>query len=62
MKDEYIRILVCPVCKSSLDLRESTMNKNDVTGGSLYCPCCSYLYQVKNGIPDLLPPETDQGI
>ena len=46
---ELLKILVCPVCKGKLDYRQ--------TPESLACGACRKVYQVKDGIPIMLPEE-----
>lgn len=52
MKKELLDILCCPVCKGELEWRE----KEEI----LYCPSCGRKYEVKNGIPNLLPEEGEK--
>jgi len=57
MKREMMSILVCPVCKGRLDLDVILENEIEVISGTLFCSACNYSYQIKDTIPDLLPPE-----
>jgi uncharacterized protein len=49
LKKELLEILCCPKCKGELEYQE----KNDV----LKCTSCGKKYEVKDGIPILLPEE-----
>ncbi len=60
MKDALLDILVCPDCRSSLDLSEvgKEVQENGVRvviEGSLVCTACSGKFDIAGGIPDLLP-------
>ena len=49
LSSELLDILACPVCKGSLLYKK---DKNQ-----LICKRCKEKYEVKDGIPILLPPE-----
>ena len=51
-----MEILCCPVCKGDLDLAVD-VEKDEIIEGSLFCKKCSHRYEIKDGIPDLLPPD-----
>ena len=57
MKHEFIDILACPLCKNSLELMVVEETNNEVVSGSLNCSQCNQAYPIKDGIPNLLPPE-----
>ena len=57
MKKELMEILVCPMCKNSLELTVEEEDDKEVINGSLYCANCSERYPIKNAIPNLLPPD-----
>ena len=57
MKKELMDILVCPVCKGSLELMVDTEDDGEIVSGTLTCSVCSHTYYIKDRIPDLLPPE-----
>lgn len=61
MKEDYLQILVCPVCKSALKLTSAVIENDEVKSGSLHCSRCNYSYHVNDGIPCMLPPESLQG-
>jgi uncharacterized protein YbaR (Trm112 family) len=56
MKESLMEIIVCPVCKESLDLSISERSSDEIMAGSLYCKKCDYSYPIKDSIPNLLPP------
>jgi uncharacterized protein len=57
MKRDLMKILVCPVCKGKLELTVKEENHSEIISGSLYCKKCNHTYQIKDTIPNLLPPE-----
>lgn len=46
LTNDLLHILVCPVCKGTLELPDN--------GQSLFCPACEKEYPVRDGIPVLL--------
>ena len=56
MKKELVEILVCPVCKKSLQLNIAEERGGEVITGSLYCQNCDHSYPITDAIPNLLPP------
>src|SRR2546426_11702678 len=56
MKRDLMEILCCPVCKGDLELRVD-VEKDEILEGSLFCKHCNHRYEIKDGIPDLLPPD-----
>jgi len=56
MKRDLMEILCCPVCKGDLELKV-TQEKDEILEGTLYCKSCSHTYEIKDGIPNLLPPD-----
>lgn len=46
---ELIKILVCPICKTSVNLTENNEG--------LICPSCNLIYPIKNSIPVMLKEE-----
>lgn len=58
MRESILEILVCPVCKGTLELKDAAKNGTDITGGSLFCTKCNHNYNIVEGIPNLLPPDT----
>jgi uncharacterized protein YbaR (Trm112 family) len=45
IEEDLLKILACPVCKGDLELRENR----------LLCHQCGVYYEIKDGIPVLLP-------
>lgn len=50
---ELLKILACPVCKTSVEYREKE--------SELVCSKCGRRYRVKDGIPNMLAEEAAQG-
>ena len=51
-----MEILCCPVCKGDLELQVK-LEKDEVLEGFLFCKSCNHRYEIRDGIPDLLPPD-----
>ena len=58
MKKELMDILCCPTCKGSLKLSIEQEEQNEVIEGRLICQDCNFIYDIKDGIPNLLPKTT----
>jgi len=56
MKRDLMEILCCPVCKGDLELRVG-VETDEIVEGVLYCKACGHAYEIKDGIPNLLPPD-----
>jgi len=56
MKESLMEIIVCPVCKGSLELTVNEKTGGEIITGSLLCKKCNHLYPIKDSIPNLLPP------
>lgn len=56
MKRKLNDILVCPMCKSKLELKIEEEKNEEIVTGSLTCTKCNEVYPIKEGIPNLLPP------
>lgn len=56
MKRDLMDILVCPLCRSELDLTVSKEEEDEIVDGSLKCKACGETYPIENTIPNLLPP------
>ena len=52
-----MEILVCPVCKGTLELTVTERDENEIVMGSLYCGKCDFSYPIQDTIPNLLPPD-----
>lgn len=57
MKSQLMQILVCPVDKAELTLTVTTEADGEILEGNLRCAKCGEKYLIKDGIPDLLPPD-----
>tara|TARA_B100000686_G_scaffold353039_1_gene457050 strand:- start:1040 stop:1219 length:180 start_codon:yes stop_codon:yes gene_type:complete len=55
MNTELLEIIVCPTCKGSLVLTEP--KQGDIIEGTLHCKACDERFPIKDGIPNLIPPE-----
>jgi len=60
MKKDLMQILACPVCKGDLELKVDKQEGEEIVSGSLYCPRCQHFYPIADGIPNLLPPDSDK--
>ena len=56
MKKELMEILVCPMCRSELDLRITEQEGEEIVEGVLTCTECGETYPIQNTIPNMLPP------
>lgn len=52
-----MEIIVCPVCKGTLELAVTERDENEIVTGTLYCRTCAFPYPIKDTIPNLLPPD-----
>ncbi len=59
MKRDLYDILCCPVCKGDLTLNVTEENDVEIMAGTLYCPRCNVTYPIEEGIPNLLPQNTE---
>jgi uncharacterized protein YbaR (Trm112 family) len=59
MKRELIDILACPVCQGKLELDTESEEGGEVITGTLHCLKCDVSYPIVEGIPNLLPPDSD---
>lgn len=58
MKHSLLDILCCPVCKGDLVLRVEKEDEKEILEGGLHCAACNVEYPIHEGIPDLLPRQT----
>ncbi len=56
MNRRLMEILCCPVCKGDLELR-IVLETHEIVEGVLLCKACAHSYEIKDGIPNLLPPD-----
>jgi uncharacterized protein YbaR (Trm112 family) len=59
MKESIMEIIVCPVCKGTLELTVTDRKDGDIVSGSLLCRKCGHSYPIQDGIPNLLPPDVN---
>jgi len=64
MKRDLLDILRCPQCKGELKLNSSETDatsdedtSQEIQEGILHCKKCEIDYPIKDGIPNMLPPE-----
>lgn len=55
MKREILDILCCPACKGDLQLRIEKEENGEIIEGELICERCRVNYEIREGIPNLLP-------
>ena len=53
---ELMEILVCPMCRSELDLNITNQEEDEIVEGVLTCAECDETYPITNTIPNMLPP------
>jgi len=51
MKHSALEVLVCPACKTRLDLLETSRHAGEVLEGSLECRDCRTAFPVRRGVP-----------
>jgi len=56
-----MEIIVCPMCKGTLQLKVSEQDKREAITGELFCPKCSQCYSIQDGLPNLLPADLGSG-
>jgi uncharacterized protein YbaR (Trm112 family) len=52
-----MEILVCPLCKSTLELTVENESDGEIRTGRLKCTSCKETYPIEDGIPNMLPPD-----
>lgn len=57
MRRWLLDVLVCPIDKSTLQLRVFVESQDEIVEGVLICSTCKRLYPIIRGIPVLLPDE-----
>jgi SAM-dependent methyltransferase len=55
MKPNALKFLVCPVCRSELELRVQLQQGPDVIDGTLSCRECGLDYPILRGVPRFVP-------
>ena len=56
MKIQLMEILVCPMCRSRLELEVTEQDGEEIVEGDLTCVECGEIYPITNTIPNMLPP------
>ena len=56
MRLDLMEILVCPMCRSDLDLEISVQNDDEIVEGTLTCKECGEVFPIEDTIPNMLPP------
>ncbi len=51
MKEKLLEILICPVCKSGLELKNTKVENGEIKEGKIICKSCDSEYPVFNYIP-----------
>ena len=57
MRRDLMDILRCPACKGTLILTVDEEEGTEIMRGTLQCEDCHGTYPIRDGIPNLLPPE-----
>ncbi|MGB9985783.1 methytransferase partner Trm112 [Salarchaeum japonicum] len=57
MKEDLLDIVCCPLDKHDLELAIDEEDDGDIVSGTLTCTECGEAYPIKDGIPNLLPPD-----
>ncbi len=57
MRRDLMEILVCPICKGTLELTVDEENDQEIVSGSLFCARCDERYPIEETIPNMLPPD-----
>jgi uncharacterized protein YbaR (Trm112 family) len=57
MRNDLMEILVCPLCKSRLELAVGREEGGEIAEGTLTCTNCGERFPIEDGIPNLLPPD-----
>lgn len=60
MRRSLMDILCCPVCKGELTLNVDTEDEKEIVEGGLHCMACRADYPIHEGIPNLMPPASDE--
>ena len=61
MHRDLLEILVCPVTKEPLELTVEEEEGEEIIRGTLYSHSIDFHYPIEDGIPNLLPPEMQEG-
>jgi SAM-dependent methyltransferase len=55
MKLSALNVIVCPACKSDLDLQVRSKHDQEIVEGSLECATCHRIYPIARGVPRFVP-------
>ncbi|MFW6458611.1 MAG: methytransferase partner Trm112 [Halodesulfurarchaeum sp.] len=61
MNEELMDIVCCPVDKAELELEVDEREGEEILEGRLICTECEAVYPIEDGIPNLLPPDMQEG-
>ena len=56
MRLDLMDILVCPMCRSDLNLEISVQKDDEIVEGTLTCKECGEVFPIEDTIPNMLPP------
>jgi uncharacterized protein YbaR (Trm112 family) len=59
MKKDLMEIICCPTCKGDLALSIDKEERDEIISGSLSCGNCNVDYTISDGIPNLLPKNSE---
>ena len=60
MKQNLLKLVVCPECKNKLNLENVQEKNNEITSSSLRCSHCRKEFPTIGSIPRLLPTEQSE--
>ena len=55
MKHSALTVLVCPVCKATLDAEIAVLEGHEILDGTLVCSFCRARYPIRGGVPRFVP-------
>lgn len=61
VNEELMEIVCCPVDKEALELTVTERDGEEIIEGELTCTECNAVYPIEDGIPNLLPPDMQEG-
>jgi Uncharacterized conserved protein len=57
MKKETLKLMICPVCRGSLEAKPEEETNTEIISGNLFCSSCKIYFPIENRIANMLPPE-----
>ena len=57
MQEKYLELLRCPTCHGELSLHDAREKDGEIWTGTLHCSACDVEYDIREGIPYLMPKE-----